>query len=133
MLIGILFIWLITAFGLWVVTKIVPGVRVRTSSGLLWAAFVLGLVNAFIRPLLWLLTLPLTVLSFGLFALVVNGFTLWLTAAMVKNFEIDGFGSALLGALVMALLGMVGFILLTWLMMGEVHWVIYQSGPGIVI
>ncbi len=130
MLFGILFIWLVTAVGLWVVTSIVPGVRVHSTGGLLWATLVLGLVNAFIRPVLWILTLPLTVFTFGLFALVINAFTLWLTAAMVKDFEIDGFGSALLAALVMALLGIVGFILLSWMMMGEVHWVMYRSGPG---
>ncbi len=127
MFMGIIFIWLVTAFGLWVVTKMVTGVRVRSSSGLLWAAFVLGLVNAFIRPLLWVLTLPLTVFSFGLFALVINAFTLWLTAAMVKDFEIDSFGSAFLGALIMAVLGLLGFVLFSWLMMGEVHWMFYRS------
>jgi putative membrane protein len=131
MLSGIIFMWLITALGLWVVTRIVPGVRARSTGGLLWAAFVLGLVNAFIRPLLWLLTLPITVLTFGLFALVVNAFTLWLSAAMVRDFEVDGFGSALLGALVMALLGVIGIVLLYWLMMGEVQWMFYQSGPRI--
>ena len=119
--------WLVTAIGLWIATLVVPGVRATTLGGLLWAALVLGLVNAFIRPILWLLTLPLTVLTFGLFALVVNAFTLWLSAAMVKNFEIDGFGSALLAAVVMALLGVVGFILMNWLMMGEVHWMMYQG------
>lgn len=133
MLMGILFMWFITALGLWVVTRVVPGVRARSTGGLLWAALVLGMVNAFIRPLLWLLTLPLTVLTFGFFALVVNAFTLWLTAAMVKDFEIDDFGSALLGALVMALLGIIGFALLHWLMLGEVQWLIYRSGPGIAI
>ncbi|HEB94147.1 MAG TPA: phage holin family protein [Gammaproteobacteria bacterium] len=130
MLTGFLFIWLITALGLWIVTRIVPGVRVNSTGGLLWASLVLGLVNAFIRPILWILTLPLTVFTFGLFALVINAFTLWLTAAMVKDFEIDGFGSALLAALVMALLGVVGFILLSWMMMGEVHWMVYRSTPG---
>lgn len=127
---GFLFIWLITALGLWIVTRIVPGVRVNSTGGLLWAALVLGLINAFIRPILWILTLPLTVLTFGLFALVINAFSLWLTAAMVKNFEVDSFGSALLAALVMALLGVVGFILLSWMMMGEVHWIMYQSRSG---
>lgn len=133
MLMGIIFIWLVTAIGLWVVTKLVSGVRTRSASGLLWAALVLGLVNAFIRPVLWFLTLPLTVFTFGLFALVVNAFTLWLTAAMVKDFEIDSFGSAILGALIMALLGLIGFILFSWLMMGEVHWTIYTSNSGIAI
>ncbi len=129
MLTGLLFIWLVTAAGLWIVTRIVPGVRAHSTGGLLWAALVLGLVNAFIRPLLWILTLPLTVLTFGLFALVINAFTLWLTAAMVKDFEIDNFGSALLAALVMALLGIIGFILMSWMMMGEVHWIMVRGGP----
>ncbi len=133
MLSGILFIWLVTALGLWLVTLIVPGVTARSTSGLLWAALLLGLVNAFIRPVLWILTLPLTVLTFGLFALVINAFTLWITAAMVDDFEIDSFGSALLAALVMALLGMVGFALLHWLLMGEVQWIIYRSGTGMAI
>jgi putative membrane protein len=131
MLLGIIFLWLITALGLWVVTRIVPGIRARSTGGLLWTALLLGLVNAFIRPLLWLLTLPITVLTFGLFALVINAFTLWLSAAMVKDFEIDGFGSALLGALVMALLGAIGFALMYWLMMGEVQWLFYQTGPRV--
>jgi len=97
MLLGIIFMWLVTALGLWVVTLIIPGVRAYSTSGLLWAALVLSLVNAFIRPVLWLLTLPLTVLTFGLFALVVNAFTLWFSAAMVKDFEIDGFGDGFAG------------------------------------
>ncbi len=79
---GILFIWLITAAGLWVVTRVVSGVQVRSTGGLLRAALVLGIVNAFIRPVLWLLTLPLIVFTFGLFALVINAFTLWLTVTI---------------------------------------------------
>ncbi len=126
MLIGFLFIWLVTAFGLWIVTLVVPGVEAKSTGGLFMAALVLGLVNAFIRPVLWFLTLPLTVFTFGLFALVVNAFTLWLAAAMVSDFEVRDFASALLAALVMALLGLAGFILLQWLMMGEVHWM-YMS------
>ncbi len=132
MLMGFLFIWLVTAFGLWVVTRIVPGVRVHSAAGLLWAAMVLGLVNAFIRPVLWALTLPLTVLTFGLFALVINAFTLWLTAAIVRDFEIDGFGSALLAVLVMAFLGVMGFILMSW-MMGEIHWMMYSTDSGMYL
>ncbi|MBV1959113.1 MAG: phage holin family protein [Pseudomonadales bacterium] len=129
MLTGIFFVWIITAVGLAIVTWIVPGVKVSSISGLFWAAFVLGLVNAFIRPLLWLLTLPLTVLTFGLFALFVNAFTLWLTSKMVSNFEINHFGSALLAALLMALLGVIGFILFNWMMLGEVHWTVQTSSP----
>lgn len=133
MLLGIILIWLVTAFGLWVATLIVPGVSARTPAGLLLAALVLGLVNAFIRPLLWLLTLPLTVLTFGLFALVVNAFTIWLTAALVADFEVRGFGSALLAALVMALLGLMAFVLLQWWMMGEVQWIYMEGHRGVYL
>lgn len=133
MLLAILFFWLVTAIGLWVVTLVVPGVRVTSRAGLWKAALVLGLINAFIRPILWLLTLPLTVLSFGLFALVVNAFTIWLTAAMVKDFKVDSFAAAILAAVVMALLGLIAFILWQWLMIGQVHWVTIQQGPAMLI
>lgn len=131
--IGFLFIWLLTALGLWAATLVVPGVRSRSNGSLLLAALVLGLMNAFIRPLLWMLTLPLTVLTFGLFALVVNAFTIWLAAAMVDGFEVRDFLSALLAALVMALLGVLGFLLLTWLTGGEVHWIYVSRKQGLYL
>ncbi|HEB85496.1 MAG TPA: phage holin family protein [Gammaproteobacteria bacterium] len=137
MLAGIIFIWLVTAIGLWIANMIVPGIHIKSTSTLFKAALVLGLINAFIRPLLWLLTLPLTVLSFGLFALVVNAFTLWISAAMVRDFEVDSFASAILAAIVMALLGLAGFILMQWLMMGDIHWYYFEQsshhGNGIFI
>lgn len=126
MLIGIGLIWLVTALGLWLTTHIVPGVKARSPAGLWKAALVLGLVNAFIRPVLWLLTLPLTVLTFGFFALVVNAFMIWLTAQWVSDFNVRDFGSALLAAIVMALLGLAGFILFEWLMLGGVHWTTFD-------
>ncbi len=133
MLLGFFFIWLVTAFGLWLATLLVPGVKAKTTGGLLLAALVLGLINAFIRPLLWFLTLPLTVLTFGLFALIVNAFTIWLTATMVSNFEVRNFGSALLAALLMALLGLVGFILMQWFMGGEIHWMYMRGQQGVYL
>jgi len=129
-LIGIIFIWIVTLLGLWVVTLVVPGVRANTVGGLVLAALVLGLVNTFIRPVLWFLTLPLTVLTFGLFALVVNAITISLTSSLVSNFEVDGFGSALLAALIMAILGILGFAVLEWLMMGSVHWTYIEQYRG---
>ena len=130
MLIGFVVIWALTAVGLGIVTLLLPGVRTKSMGALLMASFVLGLVNAFIRPILWFLTLPLTVLTFGLFALVVNAFMIWLTAALVKGFEVDGFGSALLAALIMAVLALLGFALLEWWMMGDVQWIYYESRGG---
>ncbi len=122
MLYGLFLIWAVTAIGLSLVTAILPGVRARSTSDLLLAALVLGVVNAFIRPLLWLLTLPLTVVTFGLFALVINALMLKLTAAMVDGFAIDNFGSALLAAFLMALLAVAGFVLLQWFLFDSVQW-----------
>lgn len=130
MLIGILIIWAMTAVGLWLASLIVPGVRMRSTEGLLMAALVLGLANAFIRPVLWVLTLPLTVLSFGLFALVVNGTLVWATSSLVSDFEVDSFGAALLTALVMALLGILGFVLVEWWLLGNVNWLMIEHTRG---
>ncbi len=128
MLIGILFIWLLTAAGLWLVTLLLKGVRARSATDLLLAALVLGLINAFIRPLLWMLTLPLTVFTFGIFALLINAFMVKLTAAIVPGFEVDRFSDAVLAAIVMALLAIIGFILLQVFMFDTVFWFHMDSG-----
>ncbi len=127
MLLVLLGVWLLTVFGLWLVTRIVPGVRLRTTRGLWLAALVLALVNVFIRPLLWVLTLPLTVLSFGLFALVVNALMVQFTAWLVPDLEVDGFGSALLAALIMVLLAVAVFIVTQWLTGGTIHWIYFEE------
>ncbi len=127
MLIGLLVIWLITATGLWLVTLLVPGVRAQSVGSLLLAALVLGIVNAVIRPLLWILTLPLTVLTFGLFALLINALMVKITAGIVSGFEVDSFGDALLAAVIMALLAIAGFIFLQWFLFDAVFWL--QMGP----
>jgi len=127
MLIGLFLIWLLTAMGLWIVTLLVPGVHARTSGGLLLAALLLGAINAFIRPLLWVITLPLTVFTFGLFALLLNALMVKITASLVPGFEVDSFGDALLAAVIMALLAIVGFIFLQWFLFDAVFWM--QMGP----
>jgi putative membrane protein len=93
----------IGAFGLWVAARIVPGMHFDGAGTLVVAAFLLGLVNAVVRPLVILLTLPLTVLTLGLFLLVVNGLMLALVAALLPGFHLDGFGAAVLGAIVSGL------------------------------
>jgi len=130
MLIGIIFIWLITAIGLWIASLILPGIRIKSTTTLLKAALVLGLINAFIRPLLWFFTLPLTILSFGLFALVINAFTIWITAKLVRDFNVNSFGSAIFAAIIMALLGLLGFALLQWLMVDSLHWYYFEQMSG---
>ena len=99
--------WAIVAASLWVAAYLIPGVVVRSVPALLIAALVLGLVNALVRPILTILTLPITIITLGLFYLVVNGAAFALAAALVPGFEIAGFGSAILGALLVSLVSWV--------------------------
>jgi putative membrane protein len=96
----------ITAVLLLLVANLVRGVQVEGWGPAILGALALGLVNAFVRPLMILLTLPLTVVTFGLFLLVVNALMLWLVAALVPGFRVQGFGSALLGSLLLTLLNL---------------------------
>ena len=96
----------ITALLLLLVANLVRGVQVEGWGPAILGALALGLVNAFVRPLMILLTLPLTVVTFGLFLLVVNALMLWLVAALVPGFRVQGFGSALLGSLLLTLLNL---------------------------
>jgi len=97
---------LVTAALLLLVANTVRGVQVAGWGSAILGALALGLVNAFVRPLMVLLTLPLTVLTFGLFLLVVNAFMLWLVAALVPGIRVQGFGAALLGSLLLTLLNL---------------------------
>ena len=127
MLFGLLLIWLITALGLWLVTLLVSGVTARSATDLLLAALVLGMINAIIRPVLWILTLPLTVMTFGLFTLLINALMVKVTAALVPGFEVNSFGDALLAALIMALLAISGFVFIQWFLFDAIFWI--QMGP----
>jgi putative membrane protein len=99
---------LIAAAGLWLASALVPGLSIHGAGTLALAALLLGVVNALVRPLVVLVTLPLTVLTLGLFLWVVNAAMLSLVAALLEDFRIAGFGSALLGALIVALTGWLG-------------------------
>ena len=102
---GFFFRLLITALGLWAAAAIVPGVMIRGAGTLVLAALVLGFVNAVIRPLILLLTLPLTLVTLGLFILVVNGLSLALVAWIVPGFGLSGLGPAILASIVVGLTG----------------------------
>ena len=102
---GFLFRLLITAFGLWAAATIVPGVEITGWRALLVSALLLGIVNAVIRPLILILTLPLTVLTLGLFILVVNGISLGIVAWLVPGFHLAGLLPATLGACVVGITG----------------------------
>jgi putative membrane protein len=97
---GFFYRLLITAFGLWAAATIVPGVTIVGWRALLVSAILLGIVNAVIRPIILILTLPLTVLTLGLFIFVVNGISLGIVAWLVPGFELAGLLSATLGAVV---------------------------------
>ena len=92
----------ISAFALWVASAIVPGMTIVGTPTLLAAALLLGIVNAVLRPLALLLTLPFTILTLGLFILVVNAAMLGLVAALLDGMTLSGFGAALLGSLVVS-------------------------------
>ena len=92
----------ISAAGLWVASEIVPGLHVEGVGAFFIAALLLGMVNALVRPLVVLLTLPITLVTLGLFLLVINGLMLALVAALMKRFAVDGFLPALLGSLVIS-------------------------------
>lgn len=103
----LLFNWLINAAALYVAATLIPGVVVEGTGALLLAALVIGLVNAVIRPILVFLTLPITVLTLGLFYFVLNGLLLYLAAALTPGFELAGLVSAILGALVVSIVATV--------------------------
>ena len=92
----------VAALGLWLASALVPGIEVEGGWTLIGAALLLGLVNAVVRPVLVVLTLPFTILTLGLFLLVINAGMLGLVAAMFERFTIAGFWSALLGAVIVS-------------------------------
>jgi putative membrane protein len=104
-MIGLWLRLLVVAFGLWLAAELVPGIEVRGLWTLLGAALLLGIVNAVVRPLLVILTLPITLLTLGLFLLVINAAMLGLVAWMFDNFTIAGFWPAVLGSIVVSLTG----------------------------
>jgi len=99
--------WLINAGALWLTTRLVPGITVRGTGALFLAALVIGLVNAIVKPILVFLTFPITIVTLGLFYLVLNGLLFYLAAAITPGFGLRGFGAAFLGALVMSVVGLV--------------------------
>jgi putative membrane protein len=91
--------WAITSLSLWVASQVFRGIRFSDASALVLSALVLGFANAIVRPLLVLFTLPLTVLTLGLFLLVINAVVLLLVSALVGGFTISGFGTAFLASI----------------------------------
>jgi putative membrane protein len=100
----LLVVWLINAVALFLLPYLTQSIRVSSFTVALIAALILGLVNALIRPVLVILTLPVTVLTLGLFIFVINALLFWMVANFVSGFEVGGFWSALVGAILYSLI-----------------------------
>ncbi len=99
--------WMLLAAALLLVAYLYPGVAVQSFGSALIAALVLGLLNTIVRPVLVLLTLPVTLLTLGLFLFVINAITFWMAASVLQGFYVTGFVAALIGSLIYSLAGMV--------------------------
>ena len=99
--------WFLLAAALLLVAHFYPGVEVKSFSSALLAALVLGLFNTLVRPLLVLLTLPVTLLTLGLFLFVINALMFWAAASVLDDFNVAGFSAALIGSLLYSLCSMV--------------------------
>ena len=99
--------WLLSAVALLFVAYVYDGVVVTSFGSALLAAFVIGLFNTVVRPVLVVLTLPVTVLTVGLFLFVINALMFWAAASVLENFDVRGFGAALLGSLIYSAIGVV--------------------------
>jgi len=99
--------WLLSAAALLFVAYVYDGVVVKSFGSALLAAFVIGLFNTVVRPALVVLTLPVTVLTVGLFLFVINALMFWAAASVLENFDVRGFGAALLGSLIYSAIGVV--------------------------
>ena len=95
----LILLWILNALALLAVTWVMPSIHVASFGAALLAALLLGLVNAVLRPLLLLLTLPVTLLSLGLFIFVINGLMFWLAGSLIEGFVVDSFWSAVFGSL----------------------------------
>jgi putative membrane protein len=103
---------LIGAFGLWLASNLVAGIHADGLTTLLIAAVVLGIVNAIVRPVVFMLTLPLTILTLGLFLLVINAAMLGLTALLLSGLRVDGLVPALLGSIIISIVSWIGHLVL---------------------
>jgi len=104
----LLLVWILNAVGLLVVAYVLPGIVVASFWSAMWAALVLGLINMLVKPLFVLLTLPITIVTVGLFLFVVNALMFWLAGSILKGFQVNGFWWALFGALLYSLIS--GFL-----------------------
>ncbi len=103
MVLRLVVVWLINALALMAVAYLMPSITVSSFGAALVAALVLGLINAVVRPVLFLLTLPVTVLTLGLFIFVLNGLLFWLVGSWLEGFGVGGFWAAVFGAILFSI------------------------------
>ncbi len=97
----------VTALGLWLADALIPGIAIQGTGTLLLAALIMGLINGLLRPVVIFFTLPITIVTFGLFLLVINAALFGLTAAVLDGFEVSGFFAALFGWFIVSLVSAV--------------------------
>ncbi|HWU84455.1 MAG TPA: phage holin family protein [Rhodocyclaceae bacterium] len=112
---NLLLVWLINAVALLGVAFLIPSIHVSSFGAALIAALLLGLVNALVRPVLIVLTLPVTVLTLGVFILVINGLLFWFVGSILRGFVVQDFGTAFFGALCYSLISWA----LSWLLLAK--------------
>ncbi len=103
----LLFKWLLSAAALLGVASLYNGVQITGFSAALIASLVVGLLNVFVRPILVILTLPVTVITLGLFLFVINALMFWSASGLLNGFNVSGFGAALIGSLIYSVFGVV--------------------------
>lgn len=96
--------WLVSALAIFAVGSFLPGIHVSDYMTALWAALALGILNAVVRPVILILTLPINLITLGLFTFILNGFVFWLATQFVSGFHADGFWWAVLGALLVSVI-----------------------------
>jgi putative membrane protein len=125
---GILLRWVISALGVLFISYLFDGVQVAGVGWAFIAALFLGVFNALIRPVVFILTLPINVVTLGLFTLVINGLMLWLTGKLLAGFAVHGFWTAVGGALIMSLISLAASSLIGG--RGRVEYIEMRQGRG---
>jgi len=100
--------WIISALAILLAAYLIPGITISGIYIAIIVALLLGLINAIIRPIVIILTLPINIVTLGLFTFVINGFFFWLLSTFIKGFQISGFWIAVLGALVISIISWTG-------------------------
>jgi putative membrane protein len=101
--------WILLSVSLYLTALVVPGFRIKSFLSSLWAVIIVGLLNMIVLPVLWFFTLPINILTLGLFTFVLNAIILRIAAGLLKGFDIDGWIAALIGAIVLAFVQSLSF------------------------